>query len=94
MKRIARGVCCCSGAHTGTASAQTQDGLVNVVVGDVTILEDVNVAVAANVAAEICGVDVGPAAFAVLGRATAVDLGGKTATICRVDGQRVQITQN
>jgi hypothetical protein len=78
----------------GTASAQQQDGLVNVIVGDVTILEDVNVAVAANVAAQICGVNVGPAAVAVLGRAIAVDRGGRTATICDVDGQSVQIAQN
>ena len=52
------------------AQTQTQDGLVNVAVGDVTILRDVNVAVAAEIAANICGVDVGP--VAVLG--TAVDM--------------------
>ena len=50
-------------AGLGIASAQPlnlQDGLVNVAVGDVTILEDVNVGVAATVAAAICGIDVGP----------------------------------
>jgi len=36
------------------ATAQTQDGLVNVMIGDVTILEDVSVAVAANVVANVC----------------------------------------
>ena len=80
----------------GTASAQpvNQDGLVNVNVGDVTILEDVNVAVAANVAANLCGINVGPLALAVLGEAVAVDRSGRTRTICTVDGQDVDITQN
>jgi hypothetical protein len=41
------------------AEAQTQNGLVNVNVGDVTILENVAVGVAANVAAQICGLQVG-----------------------------------
>src|SRR5215218_5392551 len=43
------------------ASAQTkQDGLVNVVIGDVTILEDVNIAVAVDAAVQACdAVDVG-----------------------------------
>ena len=63
----------------GTASAQpVQDGLINVNVGDITILEDVNVAVAAQVAALICGLKVGP--VAVLGRA--VDRSGDTTTVC------------
>jgi len=50
----------------GTASAQAvnQDGLVNVNVGDVTILEDVGIGVAANVAANICGVQVNAAVIA------------------------------
>jgi hypothetical protein len=51
----------------GPATAQLQDGLVNVAVGDITILEDVNVAVAAQVIAAICDVNVGP--VVVLGRA-------------------------
>jgi hypothetical protein len=82
------------GASVQDASAQRQDGLVNINVGDVTILEDVNVAVAANVVAQICGVDVGPLAVAILGRAIAVDRSGRSQTICRVDGQDVTITQN
>lgn len=68
----------------------TQDGLVNVNVGDVTILEDVNIGVAAQVAAQICGVDVGP--VAVLGRA--VDRSGDTRTVCESDQGPVTITQN
>ena len=56
-------------------AVQIQDGLVNVAIGDVTILEDVNVGVAAQVAANVCGVKVGP--VAVLGRA--VDRSGADA---------------
>src|SRR5687768_6441661 len=59
------------------AQIAIQDGLVNVAVGDVTILEDVNIGVAAQVAANICGVKVGP--VAVLGQA--VDRSGATRTV-------------
>ena len=72
------------------AQAQQQDGLVNVVVGDVTILEDVNIGIAAQVAAQICGVKVGP--VAVLG--TAVDRSGATRTVCTTDQGDVEIRQN
>lgn len=72
------------------AQTQTQDGLVNVAVGDVTILEDVNVALAAQVAAQICGVKVGP--VVVLGRA--VDRSGDTRTVCQSDQGPVTIRQN
>lgn len=72
------------------AEAQDQDGLVNVVVGDVTILEDVNIGVAANVAATICGVNVGP--VAVLGRA--VDRSGESTTVCTIDDQEIRLEQN
>ena len=73
------------------AQAQvTQDGLVNVNVGDVTILQDVRVSLAAQVAAQICGVKVGP--VAVLGRA--VDRSGATRTVCESDQGPVTITQN
>jgi flagellar basal body rod protein FlgF len=43
----------------GSAEAQTQNGLVNVAIGDVTILENVAVGVAANVAVQVCGLQVG-----------------------------------
>jgi hypothetical protein len=75
----------------GPAMGQVQqDGLVNVNVGDVTILEDVNIGVAAQVAANICGVRVGP--VAVLGRA--VDRSGAERTVCTVDQGDVVLTQN
>ena len=60
-----------------------------VAVGDVTILEDVNVALAADVTALICGVEVGP--VAVLGEA--VDLTGETRTVCQKNGAPVTIIQ-
>jgi ethanolamine utilization microcompartment shell protein EutL len=49
---------------TAPADAQQtrQEGLVNVNVGDVTLLENVAVGVAANVVAQICGVQVGQVA--------------------------------
>ena len=68
-----------------------QDGLVNVAVGDVTILEDVNVGVAAQVAANICGVKVGP--VAVLG--AAVDRSsGAARTVCTTDQGPITLRQN
>lgn len=76
----------------GPASAannQNQNGLVNVAVGDVTILQDVNVGVAAQVAAAVCGVKVGP--VAVLG--TAVDASGTTRTVCTTPQGPVTIQQ-
>jgi len=77
-------------AGVALASNQTADGLVNVQVGDVTV-QDVNVGVAAGIAAQVCGVDVGP--VAVLG--TAVDATGRKAVICRLtDGGKVTLKQN
>ena len=70
------------------AQPNQQDGLVNVNVGDVTILE--NVGVAAQIAAQVCGVQVGP--VAVLGRA--VDRDGATRTVCESDQGPVTISQN
>jgi hypothetical protein len=72
------------------AGAQVQDGLVNVAIGDIEILNDANVGVAAQVAANVCGVKVGP--VAVLGRA--VDRSGATETVCTTDQGPVTIEQN
>ncbi len=71
------------------AQTTTQDGLVNVAVGDITI-RDVNIGVAAQIAANICGVKVGP--VAVLG--VAVDRSGDTRTVCTTDQGPVTINQN
>lgn len=64
----------------GPAMAQ-QNGLVNVEIGDVTILEDVRVGVAAGIAANVCGVKVGPVAIL----ATQVDASGGQRTVCEAD---------
>jgi hypothetical protein len=72
------------------APTQIRDGLVNVAIGDITILEDVNVGVAAQVAAQVCGVKVVP--VAVLG--SAVDRSGATRTVCESDQGPVTIRQN
>jgi hypothetical protein len=74
----------------GTASAQPvdQDGLVNVNVGDVTVT--VPIGIAAQIAANVCGVKVGP--VAVLG--TAVDRGGEVDPVCTTDQGDITITQN
>jgi hypothetical protein len=78
----------------GIAAAQPlqlQDGLVNVAVGDVTILEDVNVGVAATVAAAICDVaDIG----SVNVLAEAADSGTNSDSICTVPGGDVTLQQN
>ncbi len=77
-------------AATPAAAQPNQDGLINVAVGDVTILEDVNIGVAAQVAANLCGLKVGP--VAVLG--TAVDRDNLTRTVCTTGGQDVDLVQN
>jgi hypothetical protein len=71
------------------AAQQQQDGLVNVAIGDITI-QDVNVGVAANIAANVCGIAVGP--VAVLGRA--VDRSGDATTVCTTGDQAVRLLQN
>ena len=65
-----------------------QDGLVNVDVGNVTIAKDVNVGVAAQVIAALCGNDV---PVAVLG---GVDQTGATQTFCTLPGGPLTVAQN
>ncbi|XAS70063.1 hypothetical protein VUN82_13090 [Micrococcaceae bacterium Sec5.1] len=54
------------------------------------------VAAVVGIAANICGVNVGPVAAAVLGEATAVDASGRDRTICdaAANGMPVTIMQN
>lgn len=77
-----------------SASAQTQqDGLVNVNIGDITVIEDVNVAVAAVIAANICGVQVGPVVLL----AQEVDATSEQETVCEAGRGRlgpITIEQN
>jgi hypothetical protein len=78
------------GALAGPVAAQVeQDGLVNVNIGDITI-EDVNVGVAAAIAANVCGVRVGPVAIL----AIQVDRSGDMRTVCEIGDQDVTLTQN
>ncbi len=75
----------------GPAAAQNnsqQNGLVNVSVGDVTI-SDINIGVAASVAATVCGVNVGPVVLL----AQQVDATSVTRTVCTTDAGPVRITQ-
>jgi hypothetical protein len=69
------------GAAAAPAYAQTTvgDGLVNVAVGDVNVLNNARIGVAAQVAAQVCGLKVGP--VAVLART--VDRSGTTTTVCQ-----------
>jgi hypothetical protein len=87
---LASGVVMVGAAAPANAAVQNQDGLVNVAVGDVTITDAVDIGVAAQVAAQICGVKVGP--VAVLGRA--VDRSGESRTVCETDQGPVTLEQN
>ncbi len=83
-RRIASGT-----AAPASAANQDQNGLVNVAIGDITI-SDVNIGVAAQIAAQICGVKVGP--VAVLG--AAVDRSGAMRTVCESEQGDVTLTQS
>jgi hypothetical protein len=74
------------GAAAAPASAQ-QNGLVNVNVGDVTVLQDVGVGVAANVAANICGVQVNAAVIA-----DQVVRNGQPLGVCTTGPQNAPVT--
>jgi hypothetical protein len=79
-----------AGAPAALAATTTQDGLVNVNVGNVNIARDVDVGVAANVAAQVCGVNVGP----VQALASQVDATGTATAVCTTGGQVVRLVQN
>jgi hypothetical protein len=76
-------------AVPAVADNNVQNGAVNLAVGRI-LIKDLNIGVAAQIAAAICGVDVGP--IAVLG--AAVDAGGPTRTVCTVFNQPVQLMQD
>jgi hypothetical protein len=80
------------GALAGPALAanQNQDGLVNVAIGDVSVLNNANIGVAANVVAQVCGLKVGPVAVL----ATQVDATGVSQTVCNAPSGPVVISQN
>jgi xanthosine utilization system XapX-like protein len=67
----------------------TQDGLVNLNIGDVTVLQDVEVAVVAQVVAQVCDIDVDAA---VLGE---VNSTGEPQTVCTIqDLGPITVRQN
>jgi uncharacterized protein with LGFP repeats len=72
----------------GPAAAQQQSGLVNLNVGNVTLLQDVNIGVAIQAAAAICGLQIGPVAVLAAGVVS-----GGSATICTLTNGPVTITQ-
>ena len=72
----------------GGGNQSRQAGLVNVSVGDVAILNDVNAAVAANVLVTVCDLTVGLALVAVQGIGDAGD------TFCENTANPVTITQS
>jgi hypothetical protein len=72
------------------SQVQVQDGLVNVAIGDVEILNNANIGVVAEVVAQICGVRVSN--IAVL--AQQVDRSGRTRTVCETDLGAVTMSQN
>ncbi|MDQ4488662.1 hypothetical protein RBS60_00455 [Sinomonas sp. ASV486] len=65
-------------AAPAQAANQAQSGLVNVQVGDVSVLNNANVGVAAQVAANVCNVAVGPVAVLAHQAATT----GVSQTVC------------
>jgi hypothetical protein len=76
------------GDSVSTVSAQPrQQGLVNVAIGDVTILQNVGIGVAANVAANVCGVAVGPVAAL----AANVAQSQTTQTVCMTGPQTARV---
>jgi hypothetical protein len=83
-------------ATPDAAQAQTtkQDGLVNVSIGDVTVLQDVNVAAVVGIVAQICGLDLDVVANILSAAATAVDTGSRSYTVCKTGDGKVKITQN
>ena len=81
---------------TAEAQGTKQDGLVNVVVGDITIAEDVNIAAAIGIVAQICGLDLlDTTVVNVLSAAfTATDARSRTSTVCTAEGDKVRFVQN
>ena len=76
-----------SGGGNGGGNNAEQAGLVNVALGDVAILNDVNAAVAAAVAATVCDVNV---PVAVLARQLIAD---GSATVCETEAGPLEVTQ-
>lgn len=76
-------------APAGAANNSQQGGLVNVSVGDVSVLNGAHIGIAANVAATICGISVGPVAAL----AANTNQTGTTHTVCNTASGPVTLSQ-
>jgi hypothetical protein len=77
------------------AQTTKQDGLVNVVIGDVTVLQDVNIAVALDAVVQACDLIDATVIANVLTGITLVDATSRNYTVCRTaDRDKVKIVQN
>jgi hypothetical protein len=76
----------------GPAAAQVAigDGLVNVQIGDIEVLKNSNIGIAAEVVAQVCGISISNVAVL----AEQVDRGGRERTVCTSQGQDVVISNN
>src|SRR3954466_1601691 len=70
------------------ANNSNQTGLVNISLGDVNLLNNVNLAVAANVAATVCGVNVPVSLLA------SQVIAGNLSTICDTSAGPLNVTQS
>jgi hypothetical protein len=77
-------------APASAANNSRQNGLVNVSVGDVSLLNHANIGIAANIAAAVCGVNVGPVAVLAVNTAAT----GTQHTVCTIGDQAVTLTQS
>ena len=75
-------------AFGGGGNNSRQEGLINVSLGDVAILNDVNVAVAANVLVTVCDVDITAAVLAVQA------VGDVSETVCTTTAGPLEIVQS
>src|SRR4051794_23778007 len=79
-----------SAAGPAAAATTTQDGLVNVNVGNVNVARDVDVGVPPTVAANVCGVAGGPVQVL----ASNVDATNNVAPVCPPGARAVTLLQN
>jgi hypothetical protein len=95
IKKIGATACATAALGVGVAGPAAaannsqQNGLVNVSVGDVSVLDNARVGVAAQVAASLCGLSVGPVVLL----AANVDSTGVQQTACETANGPVTISQ-
>jgi hypothetical protein len=79
-----------AGAQPDNSNNKGQDGLVNVSIGNIGVLQDVTAASAAQIAAAVCNTEVGP----VTTMAEAVDVDGGTKAVCTNNLGAIDLQQN